>query len=233
MLNALIIPFQLVANKVSSSLRYSPQSACLKHVIPVGSNLLASAVLLAVTPNPNGVSFILYTTTPESSGSASVKRTKCRDSRVGAHTLMFRTILRPSPHMRLHDMSTIQERHFAVRFNPDFVAYVFGEDGEGGDVQPEFSCLCELAYTDVRTSCSHIFNRGIYLDKSLKTVAYLSRSKSPGLRAKGARSSSAIDGVGKRIGQHWARCQVALLGASENFQYSLQALQTESASRFP
>jgi hypothetical protein len=59
-----IVLFQLVANKVSSSRKYSPQSACLKHVIPVGSNLLASAVLLAVTPNPNGVSFILYTTTP-------------------------------------------------------------------------------------------------------------------------------------------------------------------------
>jgi len=55
---------QLVANKLSSSLRYSPQSACLKQVIPVGSNLLASCVLLAVTPNPNGVSFMLYTTTP-------------------------------------------------------------------------------------------------------------------------------------------------------------------------
>jgi hypothetical protein len=50
---------QLVANRLSSSLRYSPQSACLKHVIPVGSNLRASCVLLAVTPKPRGVSFML------------------------------------------------------------------------------------------------------------------------------------------------------------------------------
>jgi hypothetical protein len=62
---------QLVANKVSSSLKYSPQSACLKQVMPVGSSRLASCVLLAVTPKPNGVSFMLYTTTPWCSGQSS------------------------------------------------------------------------------------------------------------------------------------------------------------------
>ena len=35
-----------------TSLRYSPTSACLKHTMPVGSSLLASAVDLAVTPKP-------------------------------------------------------------------------------------------------------------------------------------------------------------------------------------
>lgn len=35
-----------------TSLRYSPTSACLKVIIPVGSSLLPSAVDLAVTPNP-------------------------------------------------------------------------------------------------------------------------------------------------------------------------------------
>lgn len=35
-----------------TSLKYSPISACLNVVIPVGSSLLASAVDLAVTPNP-------------------------------------------------------------------------------------------------------------------------------------------------------------------------------------
>ena len=35
-----------------TSRRYSPTSACLKHTIPVGSSLLASAVDRAVTPNP-------------------------------------------------------------------------------------------------------------------------------------------------------------------------------------
>jgi hypothetical protein len=53
-----------VVNNVSSSLKYSPTSPCLKTTIAVGSSFLASAVLLAVTPNPNGVSSILQTTTP-------------------------------------------------------------------------------------------------------------------------------------------------------------------------
>lgn len=35
-----------------TSLRYSPTSACLKHTMPVGSSLLASAVDLATTPKP-------------------------------------------------------------------------------------------------------------------------------------------------------------------------------------
>lgn len=42
----------LSADKIHTSRRYSPTSACLNVVIPVGSNLLASAVDLAVTPNP-------------------------------------------------------------------------------------------------------------------------------------------------------------------------------------
>ena len=52
-------PPSQVVNNVSSSLRYSPQSACLKTTTPVGSTRLASPVLLAVTPNPSGVSFML------------------------------------------------------------------------------------------------------------------------------------------------------------------------------
>ena len=35
-----------------TSRRYSPKSACLNVVMPVGSSLLASAVDLAVTPKP-------------------------------------------------------------------------------------------------------------------------------------------------------------------------------------
>lgn len=53
-----------VVNSVSSSLRYSPMSACLKVTTPVGSRRLASAVDLAETPKPRGVSFIESTTTP-------------------------------------------------------------------------------------------------------------------------------------------------------------------------
>lgn len=39
-------------------------SACLKVTTPVGSRRLASAVDLAETPKPRGVSFIESTTTP-------------------------------------------------------------------------------------------------------------------------------------------------------------------------
>jgi hypothetical protein len=53
-----------VVNSVSSSLRYSPISACRNVTTPVGSSFRASAVDLALTPNPSGVSFILSTMTP-------------------------------------------------------------------------------------------------------------------------------------------------------------------------
>jgi hypothetical protein len=54
----------VVENNESSSLRYSPLSACLNATMPVGSSDLISAVLLADTPNPRGVSCKLYITTP-------------------------------------------------------------------------------------------------------------------------------------------------------------------------
>lgn len=41
-----------VVNRVSSSLRYSPISACRKVTMPVGSSFLASAVDRALTPKP-------------------------------------------------------------------------------------------------------------------------------------------------------------------------------------
>ena len=59
---------------------------------------------------------------------------------------MLRTILRPSPNVRLHNMATIQEWHFSIGLHPDLVSCVFGEDGESGDVQAEFASLGELAW---------------------------------------------------------------------------------------
>lgn len=46
------LPVHVVVKSVSSSLRYSPTSACRNTVMPVGSSLRASAVDLAVTPKP-------------------------------------------------------------------------------------------------------------------------------------------------------------------------------------
>lgn len=51
-------------NRVSSSRRYSPTSACLNAATPVGSNFLISPVDRAVMPNPSGVSDMLSTMTP-------------------------------------------------------------------------------------------------------------------------------------------------------------------------
>lgn len=51
-IHVLTIEAVQVVKRVSSSLRYSPISACLKQTIPVGSSLLASWVLRAVTPKP-------------------------------------------------------------------------------------------------------------------------------------------------------------------------------------
>jgi hypothetical protein len=47
-------------------------------------------------------------------------------------------------------MTTVQERHFAVGFDPDFVAGVLGKDREGSDMEAEFASLGELAYVAVR-----------------------------------------------------------------------------------
>lgn len=51
--------YQPDANKLSSSRKYSPQSACRNATTPVGSSRLASAVARAVMPKPSGVSFML------------------------------------------------------------------------------------------------------------------------------------------------------------------------------
>ena len=66
-----------VVNKLSSSLRYSPTSPCLNATMDVGSSFLASAVDLAVTPNPKGVSSMARMTTPECSGQSSLHRPTC------------------------------------------------------------------------------------------------------------------------------------------------------------
>jgi hypothetical protein len=52
--------------------------------------------------------------------------------------------------MRFHNVTAIQERHFAVCFNPDFVAGMLGDNWEGGDVETKLSRLREFAYIFVR-----------------------------------------------------------------------------------
>lgn len=47
--------------------------------------------------------------------------------------------------MRLHDMTTIQEWHFAVRLHPDLVSCMFGEDRESSDMEAKLASLCEFA----------------------------------------------------------------------------------------
>lgn len=66
-----------VVKRLSSSLRYSPTSPCRKATTVVGSNFLASAVDLAVTPKPKGVSSMARMTTPECSGQSSLHLPTC------------------------------------------------------------------------------------------------------------------------------------------------------------
>lgn len=47
--------------------------------------------------------------------------------------------------MRFEDVAAVQEGHFAVGLDPQLVARVGGEDGEGGDVEAEFEGFGELA----------------------------------------------------------------------------------------
>jgi hypothetical protein len=58
---------------------------------------------------------------------------------------MLWTILRPSPNMCLHDVTSIQKRKLSIRLYPYFVPCVLCEDGKSGDVEAEFASLGELA----------------------------------------------------------------------------------------
>lgn len=66
---------------------------------------------------------------------------------VDNHTLVFRDIVRTTTDVCLDDIPTVEEGHFPVLLHPDFVPGVFGDDGEGGDVQTEFVGFGEAAYS--------------------------------------------------------------------------------------
>jgi ribosome biogenesis protein Nip4 len=101
--------------------------------------------------------------------------------------------------MRFHNVTAVQERHFAVRFNPHFVAGMFGKNWEGGDVETKLSRLREFAYIFVR--CVLLPNtRKMYLSKFPRTAVYLLRLRSRDSQGKVEHSSSVIDEVEKRIG---------------------------------
>ena len=126
---------------MSSSRRYSPQSACLKTTIPVGSSLLPSAVERAVTPNPyilvsDLVSFFVVCP-------STYKRSVVHAQ--NHYTLMLRAVLTPAANVRLDDVSSVQEGHFAVRLDPDLVPGVRRNNVQRRDVHSEFSSLGELS----------------------------------------------------------------------------------------
>ena len=50
--------------------------------------------------------------------------------------------------MRLDDVSAVEERHSSIFLDPDLIARVLGDDGQGGDVEAEFARLGELAWRD-------------------------------------------------------------------------------------
>lgn len=61
---------------------------------------------------------------------------------------MLGAIIAPPTHVGFHNVATVQKRHLAVGFDPDLVAGVFGEDGEGSDVEAEFAGFSEFSEAD-------------------------------------------------------------------------------------
>jgi hypothetical protein len=74
-------------------------------------------------------------------------------------------------------------------------------------VQAEFSCFGEFACETVRRFINVGTVELMYLDMSLMTAAYLSRSKSPGSQGRGVRSNSESDLDGRRTGLHLDHCR--------------------------
>lgn len=58
---------------------------------------------------------------------------------------MLWTVLTPSSNVRLDDISTVQEWHFAIRLNPDLVPRMWRNDIKRCDVDPEFPSFGELS----------------------------------------------------------------------------------------
>lgn len=60
-------------------------------------------------------------------------------------TLVLWAIFTPSSHMCLQHVATVQKRHLAIGFNPDLIARMWRNDGQGGYVESEFARLCEFS----------------------------------------------------------------------------------------
>jgi hypothetical protein len=126
---------------VSSSLRYSPQSACLKTTIPVGSRRFASPEERAVTPKPRGVLEYISMCFRVSS----VKTHNILVHRVNNDTLVLRAIFAPTPNVGLDNVTTVQEGHFSIGLDPDLCASMRSDDVQSGNVKAEFASLGQLA----------------------------------------------------------------------------------------
>lgn len=59
---------------------------------------------------------------------------------------MFWAVLAPAAYVRFDDVAAVEEGHFAVGFDPDFVARVWGDNVEGGYVQAKFGGFGKLAW---------------------------------------------------------------------------------------
>jgi hypothetical protein len=65
-------------------------------------------------------------------------------------SLVLWAVLAPAADVGLEDVSSVQKGHLAVGLDPDLVAGVGGNDGQGRDVQAELARLGELAQTDAQ-----------------------------------------------------------------------------------
>ena len=66
------------------------------------------------------------------------------------NTLMLRTVLAPSAHMRLEHIAAVEKRHLAILLDPHLVPRVRRNDAQRCDVEAELAGFCEFSEADAQ-----------------------------------------------------------------------------------
>ena len=204
------------------------QTSANSHLSGREQSILVSQVFTTI-----GLSEGCHTGWVQSSGlrSTSCGNTESKRSIVHAvndYTLVLWAVLRPTSNVCLDNVAAVKERHLSVGLNPDLVASVLRKDWKCGNVKTEFSCLGELAYYKCQPLRRVPLIEYTYPSRYQETKVYLSRWTSQDSQGKVARSSISAGEDGRRIDQSLGYYRSGQWGSWENFQCSLQALQTKS-----
>lgn len=111
--------------------------------------------------------------------SAARRHTKTNGNIVHGHdddALVLGAVLGVAADVRLQDVAAVQERHDTVGTDPDLVAGVFCDDGEGGDVEAELARLCEFAWTQELEMTDNNVRVQFDVPKHVPTDSSLSRA---------------------------------------------------------